>query len=446
MVLVLLLISLFIPSQASFVAGGLAFSCYRLVIIIFFVPACLRIMSQRFGKAGWVDLAMLATSTWFVIATTRNDGLSRGIEAGGASALDFFGTYVLLRAYVTKESHIVWIARFLAIGITMIAPFMVIESLTGQHVLKDLVTTLIGGNFYITPDQRWGFERAWGPFDHPILAGVITSTAISLVWFSNLRRPAWQKLAWIAGPVIATVSTFSSGALASMVIQFGCIAWYYTAANLRRKWLWLGMGLLAFYLSIEVLSNRSAYAVLISYLTFNPHTGFYRVEIFHWGFYYNILREPIFGIGESNWIRAAWMYSGSVDNFWLKITMDRGIPVFVMVLTAVLITFLGQRRKPFGTSDVRLGWTLSMIAICFAGLTVHFWNHSFVWFSFFLGIGVTWLHPSPPARSAVAGGGPRYQRVGRGVRENRSNRGPVAIEGGRDERFAKRFKGERAGD
>ena len=436
--MVLLLIALFIPSQASFVIGGLAFSGYRLVIILFIVPALIRVLSQRFGTAGWVDLAMLFASAWFVIATSRNDGLARALEAGGAASLDFLGTYLLARAYLTREAHVIWVARFLAMGILAIMPFMIIESLTGKHVLKDMVNVVVGGNFYIAPDKRWGFERAWGPFDHPILAGIITSTAISLVWFSiGSRKSVWVRLAWIAGPVLATVSTFSSGALASTVIQFGCIVWFYTTRSLRHRWLWLATGLLAFYLMIELVSNRSAYAVLISYLTFNPHTGFYRVEIFHWGFYHNILREPIFGIGESNWIRAAWMYSGSVDNFWLKITMDRGIPLFLMVVAAVLVALFGNRRGRVGTSEVRLGWTISMFAICFAGLTVHFWNHSFVWFALFLGIGTTWLRPVPRPQPTIAVERTRAGGLGADRRDVRMSRSRALIDRPLDGRASK---------
>ena len=163
------------------------------------------------------------------------------------------------------------------------------------------------------------------------------------------------------------------------------------------------------YIFIDLLSNRSAYQVFISYLTMNPSTGYARLTILEWGFHHNVLREPIFGIGRNDWIRPEWMHSPSIDNFWLFTAMSYGVPAFVFLLAASVLTMvLGRMPKAEPARSLRLGWLVSMFALILAAITVHYWGNSFVWFSFMLGIGTLWLAgPEPaPARRRRSPGRP----------------------------------------
>ncbi len=134
--------------------------------------------------------------------------------------------------------------------------------------------------------------------------------------------------------------------------------------------------------------------MLLSYLTFSPATAYFRLIIWEWGFYHNALVNPLFGIGENEWVRPSWMHSTSMDNFWLVQMVTYGIPAFVFLATGTVLFLANQPRAlSVAAAQMRKGWVISMIGIMVAGCTVHYWNHSFVWYFFVLGLGGSFHSP-----------------------------------------------------
>ena len=181
-----------------------------------------------------------------------------------------------------------------------------------------------------------GLERVQWTFAHPIHFGLFCSVAFSLTFVAlqGLISDAKRYTATIL--ILCTgLLGLSSGALLAMVMQIGLISWYMMFRNQPNRW-WIFVGVTTFcYVVVDLLSTRSAYEVFLSRATFSAHNAYWRMIIFEWGFA-NIVGSaekgiegsPLFGIGMNSWIRPHFMYSGSMDNFWLVMGVRYGLPGF----------------------------------------------------------------------------------------------------------------------
>ena len=120
-------------------------------------------------------------------------------------------------------------------------------------------------------------------------------------------------------------------------MQTGLIGWEVLTRGIRARWRLLSLGCVLAYFSIDLLSNRTPFHVIVTYLTFNVQTGYNRILIWQYGSA-EVLRHPIFGIGLGDWERPAWM-SSSMDNFWLVIAVRYGLPAFILICRAVILNF-----------------------------------------------------------------------------------------------------------
>ncbi|GAG91243.1 unnamed protein product, partial [marine sediment metagenome] len=172
--------------------------------------------------------------------------------------------------YIIDAKSFVGFAATVIGLVCMLAPFSVLESITGQNLIRELSTALTGSNFGSSLNLRMGLHRAFGPFDHPILYGVFTASAIGLTVFlrsSGKVRRKGHRLR-IAIVLAACVSSVSSGALAALVIQIMLAFWERFARAIQHRWILLSSLLLMMYIIIDLISNRSGIKVLLSYLTF----------------------------------------------------------------------------------------------------------------------------------------------------------------------------------
>jgi hypothetical protein len=252
------------------------------------------------------------------------------------------------------------------------------------------------GNFFSVPapgssEARFGLSRAQTVFEHPILFGVVCSSAFALsfyVWKAGSSALGRLVTGMIA---LATFTSLSSGALLSLVVQSILIIWDKVTAGLPRRWLLLATLILIAYCTAGAISNRSAVEVFISYLTFNADTSYMRVHIWNYGTQ-SVMRNPIFGTGLNEWAHPAWM-PGSIDNFWLVNSVRYGIPGFLFLIGGFLSLCLGLGRLknlPDEVAQCRKGLIIVLSGLAVASCTVHLWNATYVLLIFLLGSG-TWM-------------------------------------------------------
>ncbi len=376
-----MLISLLLPPELSVELGGLRLSGYRIVLLVMFIPTLYALLLRPNIRMSFADWGMIFVSAWSFLALIVHEGLVGAIEKGGILIVEMFGSYLIARIYITRYEKLLAVAKLLTMMVAAVLIVSIPESLTGIHFLRGS-----GAGYY---PERLGLYRAYGPFDHPILHGVVCASAFS---YAHALVSADKKVAigkWTPALIVsaATFFSLSAGPFIALGTQIGLAFWDYFSKKLKNRW-WIVIGIISVtYIGIDLLSNRSPVAVLISYLSFSGQTAYVRLLIFEYGSA-EALRHPLLGIGYGDWLRPAWM-PPSVDNFWLLTAMRYGMPASLGITAVIVYMVLRIGRTP-GTVLVRdagRAWGFTLAGFALVGCTVHFWNATFVLFFFFLGSG-----------------------------------------------------------
>ena len=187
--------------------------------------------------------------------------------------------------------------------------------------------------------------------------------------------------------------TMSSAPLLSTIFQGMSAFLSHFWHGARRFWVGLlFMGVSVAFL-INTISNRGFFALLVSHLTFNPATGYYRM--YQWKYAMDdVLDNPLLGIGISQWSRPEWL-NYSIDSFWLLITMQHGIPAGIILLFCSLyIVFhvLNNLHKQHVLYRwMANAWILSFLSLILIGFTVDYFGKLQPMFFFTLGA-IGWLN------------------------------------------------------
>lgn len=386
-----------------FNAGPLLMSTVRLFLMAMIIPVMIRLLMGAYGRVILTDWLFVAHTLWMAVALGVKSP-EFVVTQVGSVGMEFLGGYAIGRAYVRTPEVFLALCRTLALIVLCLTPFAIYEARTGIPLIVEFIDQLPGlrsvGNVNI--DQRLGLERVQGPFAHPIHFGLFCSVVFSLTAVA-LKGVVSNTKRWVTAIIVAGTGFLglSSGAWLAILLQLGLIAWATVFDRIRWRW-WLLAGLFALaYVMIDILSNRSPLRVFLSYATFSQHTAYWRTLIFEWGIA-NVLgsseksiqASPFFGIGMRDWIRPYFMYSGSMDNFWLVIAVRFGVPGFLLIAIGYVVVIIRVMKRDFTAdtvlSQIRRAWVFTFLGLTFTLCTVHVWTsiYSFVFFVFGAG---AWL-------------------------------------------------------
>ena len=424
------LIPLFIFSLAlpiHFFIGDIRLSPYRVVLIIMIIPLCFFWLSGKMGRKRSTDYLVLLFSLWAGVSLVYNHGLAYSIEPFGIFFIETFGVYIYSRIYVKDYMSFIRMVMCISAMIAIILPFAIIESVLGVNIINKVFGSIFSVTGTVNMEPRFGLDRAQGPFEHPILFGVICSTGFGLSFFKfenfSSRIIRTLRSTFI---LMAVAFSLSVGAYVSIVSQVGLIFWNKHTIKIKKRWVVLAILFLSAYFTVDVLSNRTPFEVFISYLTFNTGNSYNRVHIWHYGIA-EVIRHPLFGIGLNDWVRAYWM-SSSMDNFWLLNAVRYGVPGFLLLTASMLVSWISIGRLKFTDDRIdacRRGLIITFVGVSVAACTVHLWNEAYVLFMFLLGSGM-WMHdeavrPGIKRKSSVVYASDRisenagsFQRLGSG--------------------------------
>lgn len=381
--------------------GPLRLSPYRLVLILAFIPI-LYALATGAWRLRTPDVLIMLYTAWTVVAFLTHHGLAGGLEPAGIHVIEVFGAYGLARSCVRSQEDFERVLRVFLISLLFLLPVAVYEALTGHIILWDIAGLVFDTFQGVNRESRLGLQRAHGPFQHPILYGVYCASLLGTLVLTVRGTRATGKRVLMLGLVgAATFLSLSAGPLVALVVQLGMLCWVVATQYLPYKWwIFLALGALS-YITIDILSNRTPFEVLISYGTFNQGNAYNRVHIWNFGSA-EVLRHPFLGIGLNEWQNGWWM-SQSMDNFWLYNAVRFGLPALVLlsagVLGAILMIGLLRHLTP-EERNIRTGWAIAITGLIIAGGTVHFWNALLSHFFFILGSAM-WLLEMPSRRRAV---------------------------------------------
>jgi hypothetical protein len=394
--------SLVVP--INFHLDPLRLSPYRLVLIATFVPCLVAWLSGSTGRIRLPDIFMLLTALWSAVALLSVHGIDGGLQTAGIFVIETFGAYLFAKRYIRDIFAFQHMVKCLVLMVLFLFPFAVYENLTASPILIKLFKVVFSVFETFPPEFRYGLSRAQVVFEHPILFGVVCSSAFALSFYVSSARPLGRLAPGLVA--ITTFSSLSSGPLLSLAVQFALIVWDKVTARLARRWLTLATLAIVAYAATGLLSNRSAIEVFVSYLTFDPDNAYTRIYIWDFGSQ-SVMNNPLFGIGLNDWERPEWL-GGSMDNFWLVTAVRYGFPGFLFLFCSFVSVCLGLgriRKLSFQAAQCRKALIITLLGIAVAGITVHFWNATYVVFIFLLGSGM-WLleHGSRAAPTANSQG------------------------------------------
>ena len=396
---VLLIIVTIAPTAWSFNVGPLRLTVYRIVLLCaapVVVPWLMTAKDRCF--ADW--LLPLGYFCSF-IATTVHHGPEFSVESQGVLALEACVAYAVARYTLRSTSDLVRLMSVIGPLYLCYGLAAVVESVAGQPFIHLLLTGRPGAS---STNDRFGFMRSYGSFDHPIAAGVNSGIILGLGIVATTIRGGKGFLKFCLGGLLACMASLSSAAAMFLAVIAISFSWAFITRRTQHRW-WIFFALLVVaWLGLDLLSNRSPMTVLISYLTFSPHTGYGRQLIWQYGFWENAVPNPLFGIGYSDWVRPSWMYSGSLDNFWLYNAMRFGMPAGILILANFITCawIVGRASETrWGRISPQVAWVVTMAAAIMAAATVHFFNQSLVIFAFFAGTGLAMIPSSASSPRAT---------------------------------------------
>jgi len=340
----------------------------------------------------------------------------RVVQNVGSTGVEFLGAYLMGRAYIRNQAQFISLCKLLGFLVLCLVPFALYETQTGRPIIVEMIRRLPGltSENIVTIEARLGLERVQGVFAHPIHFGLFCSVAFSMTYV-GLRNVygRTQRLAISAIVMSTGFLGLSSGAFLAMIMQLFLIIWAAMfQKNASKWWILIGLSMLA-YVVVDILSDRTPIRVFFSYATFSPHNAYWRGIIFEWGIKNifgdpseNIPASPLFGIGLNDWVRPHFMYSGSMDNFWLVMGVRFGVPGVLLLAIGYFYLVLRVAFRNFnsdeGLMNLRRAWVFTFVGLTFILCTVHVWTSIYAFVFFMLGAGAWFLAATPNGEGTEA--------------------------------------------
>jgi len=397
-----MIIGIIAPIEFSPILGTLTLMPHRCAILIFIIPALIKVFSGKDIKWAHYDVLFVLYGCWVLFSFMMHLEMNAGLATGGSLMLECLGGYIIARAYIRSYDDFMATLNGLFYSICFVGLLALPEAVSGFHYvhiwLRGIGTVAVAAN----DEVRWGLHRSYATFNHPILYGAYCASLLSMIWFTETRPGT--RLGKAVSLCVATFFGLSSAPLNTLVMQSLLGGIHRGTKRFPNRVKIFGIFLLIVYILLALFSDKSPIAQIVTRISIDPETAYYRTLI--WGFGMdNVWANPWLGLGLDPWVRPAWMPSDSVDAYWLNVAMQMGLPAIILLIAAIwtLIARVHKRgpgQRPHQEQRAAIGWTLSFIAFTLAGMTVHYWNSTHTYLFFLLGMS-GWLADPAPAKVAV---------------------------------------------
>lgn len=393
MPIVFMLVLLLVPSEVSINLGSVLLPIYRIGLLLLAPFAAFRYLLGSAPKSRLADGGILFSSIWVGVSLANHYDVSLVIEPAGLWWVEALVPYLAARAWLTTPRSVTATLRLIVMIVCPLGLVGIAGSIMHVDPIDSVILPMLGRS-QIQYGHRLGMQRVSLMFLHPIHWGVFA--AVTFTATMALFRGGMTRLLRCGTSLCAVVSSLSSGALAALTVQIGLMSWNRLMAGNRHRWLILFVALAFIYVLVDLISTRSPMRVAFTYLTFSSHTAYWRMIIWEYGSA-EALRHPLFGIGFEEWERPSYMYSGSMDNFWLVIAVRHGIPALLgFCLIAVVPVVKGFRKLARGGPDPTTeAYIFALAGLVVSACTVHYWLALLVFFTFFCGMAPGCLNEEP---------------------------------------------------
>jgi hypothetical protein len=336
------------------------------------------------------DALVIALGAWIIAASLQTEGFN-SISSAIVQAVEFCGAYLTGRAFVFGQAGVktfVQVFKLVTIGLISLA---LVDQLSGRPLIMEFTGKVFGvqfaGGSMMDTRSLFGVTliRAQSTFDHPILYGTFCALAAPIFLYAELGLSRFFYFGLCSfGCLLAA----SSAPLMSLVITTGIFV--YDRLLLQFHWRWrLFWSAIAAMIGLAFLVANYPISWLISHLTFDPASGYYRIMIWELASA-QISASPITGFGFALFDNP--VLDTSVDSIWLVGALRYGIPMIALLFLANVVACVralpksvAQNADPYMV-NLRTGFSVVISMFLFIGLTVHFWNGSWMFWGLCLGI------------------------------------------------------------
>jgi DNA-binding MarR family transcriptional regulator len=374
-----LIATAFLPEELSIIIGDFRLPLVRVVLLVLLIPAMSRFSSRAVTVPS--DLFAIGAGIWMLTAAMITTGAAEGAKTAGALALEFTGTYLVVRSLLEAPDGAVRLVRFCCKVMIVVVALALLDPLTGQLFTHDTAGRITGYVKYYDPTSeaiiRDGLFRAMGPVEHSILFGAVCA------WFGILALCTFKfsgfSIPFAAFAFIGEFFSQSRGAQAGYILGVGLIIYNFVLPTFAARWK-IVIGLIISYVIAVFMYSSYPISTLLQFGGLDPEAGWYRSGIWM-AAGPMVLASPLFGVGlnEWDWRSFDFLAGPSIDTVWLECAMWFGIPgSLLLFLTNVSAFWLGPLdRSPYLSNDEqRLSVALGIVVgiLIFLGFIVHYWG------------------------------------------------------------------------
>jgi hypothetical protein len=363
---------------------GLKFTPGRAIITLLLVPA-LAVLARPTRRLIAADFFIVLTALWMVGSRIPDDGLN---PSAVASALEMFGGYFVGRAFFYGPLALAAFLRIFKVVISIVIALAVLDPLFGENVVQTIVATLIDTPGGVPNQDRFGIIRAASTIEMAELYGTVCCVAGSVFLFLETQRGA--KVRWAAFAFFGCALSLSSGPLLAFALVV-CFYFYdQFLQNYTGRWRAVATVLALFLLAVFASSERPI-SWLVGHMTLDPSTAYFRLYVFDYVMEQIRLKQFVgygFGpIGDDEFLSTT-----TVDCVWLVNAARYGIPMIALFFCANMMSFIsfgskGRRdRVNEFMNKAGTGFTQIIVTFMLVGITVHFWNATWMLWTVCLGI------------------------------------------------------------
>lgn len=353
--------------------GNINVTVGRLVVIILLIPA-FGALARRGRHIVASDFFAVALAIWMLLSSTLNSGFRPYV---GAEALEFLGAYMIGRAFVFGPSSVQMFVRVLGPITTVLVALAVLDIFAGRHITLDSFEV---PNLGVA--LRFGWVRAAGVFEGSEHYGTFCAAAASIFLYSG---PGIRRILYAGIAFLGCAFSLSSGPFLGLAVVTA--VFFYDSILKRYSWRWKALiTIIGCLVTIVFVASNNPVVWILLHLTLDPQTGFFRLATWNYAMP-QIGQSPILGHGliQLGNSEDALLYLNSVDCVWLLEALRYGLPGVILLIMTMLSPMLSGPSTA-GPSNRQTGFTLAIVAIAIIGLTVHFWNATWLFLNLCVGI------------------------------------------------------------
>jgi hypothetical protein len=397
---ILFALSIFIPVEFHYLVGSLRIEAYRVVLGLALIYAFINI-NDILKKADIIDILLFFFALLATASLIYNHGLKDGIESSGILVIEILGAFYLARLAINTPKSYYKINMLFVTILAVLLVFSLYEAFAQRRILHEWAKAITGHDsldyrLYTHHYIRMGIMRTTNMFAHPILYGTIGAIFFPFIVLLIFFKFKLSNLIKAVAVFIGMISTLSSAPLLAIAFQgmTAVVTRFWSGG--KRFWFGFGFVALSGMILVDAISNRGFFKILISHMTFNANTGYYR--LLQWKYTMDdIADHPLFGIGLNDWTRPSNL-NNSIDSFWLLMTLQHGMIasaiLFFVCLYAVFHMINRLHKYHPATRWMIKSWILAFMSLILIGFTVDYFGKIQPLFFFMLG-SIGWARNMP---------------------------------------------------